>query len=72
MDESNGRSSLQAKCATVRKEYLDQGPIYHDHSHGLSLGHGPALVATRAHVAVLHAFLSFSIDAPMVHLFKLI
>jgi hypothetical protein len=26
----------------------------------------------RARVAVLHPFLSFSIDAPMVHLFKLI
>jgi hypothetical protein len=28
--------------------------------------------ATRARVAVLHHFLNFSIDAPMIHLFKLI
>jgi hypothetical protein len=33
-----------------------------------SHGHGGA----RARVAVLHPFLNFSIDAPMVHLFKLI
>jgi hypothetical protein len=32
---------------------------------------GPAGGA-RARVAVLHPFLNFSIDAPMVHLFKLI
>jgi hypothetical protein len=28
--------------------------------------------AARVHVAVLHPFLCFSIDVPMVHLFKLI
>jgi hypothetical protein len=61
-DDSNGRSSLQAKCATVRKEYSDQGSIYH----------GPARPAARARVAVLHPFLNLSIDTPMVHLFKLI
>jgi hypothetical protein len=32
----------------------------------------PAAAAARARVAVLHLFLNFSIDAPMVHLFKLI
>jgi hypothetical protein len=46
------------------KDYSDQGPIYHDH--------GPPRPAARARVAVLHPFLSFSIDTPMVHLFKLI
>jgi hypothetical protein len=60
MNENNGRSSLQAKCTIVRNEYSNQGLIYH----------GPA--DARVRVAVLHPFLSFSIDAPMVHLFKLI
>jgi hypothetical protein len=36
-------------------------------SHGPSGGGG-----ARARVAILHPFLNFSIDAPMVHLFKLI
>jgi hypothetical protein len=40
----------------------------HDHGHGPAGGGGGA----RARVAVLHPFLNFSIDAPMVHLFKLI
>jgi hypothetical protein len=35
--------------------------------------HDPAAGGgARARVAVLHPFLNFSIDAPMVHLFKLI
>jgi hypothetical protein len=33
----NGRSSLQTKCATVRKEYSDQSLIYHNHG-----GSGPS------------------------------
>jgi hypothetical protein len=43
-------------------------------SHGHGHGHGPAGGGggARARVAVLHPFLNFSIDAPMVHLFKLI
>jgi hypothetical protein len=70
---SNRRSSLHAKRATVKKEYSDQGPIYHEPramSHGH--GHGPTRLVARVRVAVLHHFLNFSIDAPMVHLFKLI
>jgi hypothetical protein len=74
-DDSNGQSSLQAKYATVRKEYLDQGSIYH--------GTAMASVSTSASatawpgrrgmcVAVFHPFLNFLIDAPMVHLFKFI
>jgi hypothetical protein len=39
-------------------------------SYGLSLG--PARPVARARVAVLCLFLNFSIDAPKVHLFKLI
>ena len=44
------------------------------HGHGHGHGHGPAGGGggARARVAVLHPFLNFSIDAPMVHLFKLI
>jgi hypothetical protein len=38
-------------------------------SHGPAGGGGGR---ARARVAVLHLFLNFSIDAPMVHLFKLI
>jgi hypothetical protein len=34
--------------------------------------HGRRRRRARARVAVLHPFLNFSIDAPMVHLFKLI
>jgi hypothetical protein len=55
-DDNNGPLSLQAKCANIRKEYSDQGLIYHSH--------GPANGAR-----VWQSF-NFSIDAPMVHLFK--
>jgi hypothetical protein len=34
-------------------------------------GHGPTAAAD-ARVAVIHPFLNFSIDAPMIHLFNLI
>jgi hypothetical protein len=46
------------------KEYSDHGLIYH--------GLGSTRSATRSRVAVLHPFLIFSIDAAMVHLFKLV
>jgi hypothetical protein len=59
------------KCAIVRKEYLDQGPIYHEPRPRPRPWPGPADGA-HARVAVLHHFLNFSIDAPMVYLFKLI
>jgi hypothetical protein len=65
IDDINKRSSFQAKCASVRKEYSDQGPIYHGY------GHGPARqAATRARVAVFHPFLNFLIDEPMIYLFS--
>jgi hypothetical protein len=74
----NELSSLQAKCATVRKEYLDQGSIYHEPgttataTSTASATARPGRSAADASVAVLHSFLNFSIDAPMVHVFKLI
>jgi hypothetical protein len=46
------------------RAYAPQGLIYHSH--------GPAQSAAHARLIVFHPFLSFSVDTPMVHLFKLI
>jgi hypothetical protein len=72
-DDSNGQSSLQAKYATVWKEYSDQGLIYHGTSMASVSASATAWPGKRgACVAVFHPFLNFLIDAPMVHLFKFI
>jgi len=73
-DDSNWRPLLAIRQETDGYQDGHRSDLPRATGHGpRATSHGPARpAAARARVAVLHPFLNFSIDAPMVHLFKLI